>query len=110
MVVGFDINRPQWTQELEAIAEAANGTYLQVAEAEDLSAQVVAAVTLSPPEFQVVNADDQPVAHETFGASVTLDPGEYTLKFEHLGESITTGFWIHPTRTTRVHFDPATDR
>ncbi len=106
-IVGFDIRRSNWSAELEEVAAAARGSYVQVDEAEALVAAVVHEVAPEPPAFVLTDEAGERVADGRFGGSLELQPGPYSLSFEFAGQSLESSFWIHPGRTTRVHFDPS---
>lgn len=109
-IVGLDIDRSEWSTELEAVATAARGSYVQVEEAEDLVGAVVHEVAPEPPVFVLTGQASEHVAEGRFGDSLELPPGPYTLSFEYAGEPLESSFWIHPGRTTRVRFDPSAPR
>jgi hypothetical protein len=46
------------------------------------------------------------LAAGTFGDTVALAPGPYTLSFQHRGEPVETELWIHADRTTWVRLNP----
>lgn len=105
-ILGFDINRPNWTRQLTQMAEASNGWYHPVAEAANLARDLKAMVTPPPPAFQIETPDGQQVAEGRFGGeALVLEPGEYLLRSELPGKNLETRFWVHPGRDTRVHFD-----
>jgi len=104
-VVGFDIDRPEWTKQLHAIANAAGGQYVQVERADELADQVVAVVVPAPPAFEVFDEGGTPVARGRFGDSLVLEPAVYRLAFEFSGKSVDTTLWVKPGQTTKVHLD-----
>ncbi len=109
VVVGLDISRPEWTRELQAVAEAAGGEYVPADDAAALAARLESSAGMSTPRFELRGADGEPVAAGTFGDTVALAPGPYTLRFQHRGEPVETELWIHPDRTTWVRLDPRAD-
>jgi len=106
-IVGFDIKRSEWSAELEAVAAAAKGSYVQVDEAEALAREVVHAAAPEPPDFVLRDEAGENVAEGRFGDSLELEPGAYVLHFEYGGEPHESSFWAHAGRTTRIRFDPA---
>lgn len=105
VVVGFDIQRPEWTRELEAVAVAAHGEYVLVNDTASLTARLASSVSNAPPTFELVDASGGHVAAGTFGDSLALEPGPYTMHFVQAGKPRDADFWIHPSRTTRVRLD-----
>jgi len=104
-VVGFDIDRPEWTRQLHAIADAAGGEYLQVDEADALAAHVTSILAPEPPAFEVTDEKGTLVVRGRFGVSFTLEPAPYTITFHYSGEPFNTTFWVNPGRTTKVRLD-----
>tara|TARA_R110002073_G_scaffold88220_2_gene209360 strand:- start:18177 stop:22727 length:4551 start_codon:yes stop_codon:yes gene_type:complete len=105
-VVGFDIDRPDWTEQLHAMAEAAEGTYVEVAEAAQLASLVVQTVRAGPPSFEVLSATDQPIAQGTFGDRVELPEGDYVLAYEHGGRAERVAFHVRPGATVTARLRP----
>ncbi len=107
-IVGFDINRADWTQQLNAMAEAARGTYRPVKEAALLAAELKQKVYPSPPAFQVIGSEDQVVASSTFGQEpLTLEKGSYLLRTDSTDVPFETEFRIRPEGITRITLDMA---
>jgi hypothetical protein len=106
--VGFDIGRPEWTEQLHAMAEAGGGRYVQVDHAAELADRVAAAVLAEAPRFDVVDPNGTTVARGRFGDTVELEPGPYTLTFRVQDDDVAKPLHIAPGRTTRVHLDPTT--
>lgn len=96
VVVGFDIQREDWSKQLSAIAEAASAPYLPAPQAADLEPMLRAASGFKPSVFQVLNEEGVTVAEGTFGDKISLEPGSYEIKS---GEQ---------TRSIRIHSEAVT--
>jgi len=107
LVMGFDIDRPNWERQLQAIADAAGGQYVSVDQADELAARVVSVVTPEPPAFEVLDDANETVARGRFGDEIPLEPGAYTLSFRFDGRPVTSSFWVSPGRVVRIHLDAA---
>ena len=108
-VVGFDINQPRWTQQLEQMANAAGGAYWPVRQAPALTRGLEAIVAPPAPAFTLTRTDDDTTLgpYDFNAPPIELPPGEYRLDTEHLGHAFTTTFWINPEATTRINLDAA---
>ncbi len=105
-VVGFDINRERWTQQLRAMAQAGGGRYRPVRQAEQLTADLKSIVYPEPPQFIVRDANGEQIATGAFGGkSIQLKPGQYSLLTQYLGQEFKPEFWINGDSTTHIAFD-----
>lgn len=105
-VLGFDINRPNWTLQLEQMAEASGGRYHPVAEAADLTRDLKYMVSPPPPAFEILDTNGELVTQSQFGGNdIELEPGEYRLKTKLADREMETTFWIRPGSATRLTFD-----
>lgn len=104
-VVGFDINRPDWTQQLQGIAKAGGGQYLTAAKADTLLRELKSAVFRVPETFVVTTPKGQPVLQAPFGTEKPLPEGEYRFTAAFGGRKYVEPFWINTDATTAVVFD-----
>jgi Mg-chelatase subunit ChlD len=104
-VVGFDINRPDWTQQLQAIARSGGGQYLTAAKEGALLRELKSAVFRVPENFVVTTATGQPVMTAAFGTEKVLPEGKYRLTTIFGGRRYAEPFWINTDATTAVVFD-----
>jgi len=104
-VVGFDINRPDWTEQLQGIAASGKGQYLTAAKADTLLRELKSAVFRVPDTFVVTTAKGQPVLTAPFGTEKVLHEGEYRLTTTFGGKRYAEPFWINTDATTAVVFD-----
>jgi hypothetical protein len=112
-VVGFDINRPDWSQQLQGIAQRGNGQYLTAARADTLVRELKSAVFRVPETFVITTAKGQPVTQAPFGTEKVLPEGEYRFTTAFAGRKYVEPFWINTDATTAIVFDAskvATDR
>jgi Mg-chelatase subunit ChlD len=106
-IVGFDINREDWTQQLRAMADAAGGRYWSAGDAETLMRQVRDALAPAPEGFDILDANGQRIAAGKFGDRLTLREGKYALRTSYAGQQFNQEFWINTERTTSVSFNAA---
>lgn len=110
-IVGFDINRSRWVEQLRAIADAGGGVYWPVREAAALTQDLEAIVYPRPPAYRLLRVTEnveEAVAVEPFGGEpVELEPGRYRLAANYLGHDFEAEFWINPEATTRVELNAA---
>jgi Mg-chelatase subunit ChlD len=104
-VVGFDINRPDWTEQLQGIARRGKGQYLTAAKADALLRELKSAVFRVPDTFVVTTAKGQPVMKATFGAEKVLPEGQYQFTTNYGGRKYSESFWINTEATTAIVFD-----
>ncbi len=102
-ILGFDINRPNWTRQLKGMAEASGGVYMPVEDAANLARDLVAIVSPPPPAFRLLTPEGELVAEGRFGDTLdTLEPGEYRMETTVSDSVHITEFWLHPGRSTRL--------
>lgn len=107
-IVGFDINRDDWTRELAAMAKSGRGQYLPAAQTETLLAQLRQAVYRVPDGYVLADDRGRVVHRGPFGDMVEkLEPGKYVLSTSLAGLSFKRDLWINPQTTTTARFDPA---
>jgi hypothetical protein len=104
-IVGFDINQPEWSSQLQAMAQAAGARYWPAAHGADLERSVRNAVLGIPEQLVVSDADGHPVKTTRFGDSVSLAPGKYRMSTTFAGRPIEQEFYISPDETTSITFD-----
>jgi Mg-chelatase subunit ChlD len=104
-VVGFDINRPDWTRQLQGIAASGRGQYLTASKADTLLRELKSAVFRVPDTFVVTTRTGQPVLSAPFGTEKALHEGEYRLTTVFGGKRYSEPFWINTDATTAVVFD-----
>ena len=105
-ILGFDINRKTWLDQLREMARVSGGQYRPVGGAGRLAEDLKSIVYPEPPGFLVRNEKGNTAAEGTFdGEPIELAPGKYTLSAEYLGHMFNTEFWINAQATTRINFD-----
>jgi hypothetical protein len=105
-IVGFDIHREDWSEQLRAMAESARGRYVPASEGEALERELRAAVLGTPDSFVLFDAGGAEVARGAFGESRTLPEGKYRLAITFSGQRFEEEFWINTDSTTTLVFDP----
>lgn len=106
-VVGFDIQKDSWLRELEGLATEGRGKFWRVSDPDTIAATVRSAVTGQPEPFVVRDDSGAELARGTFGDSVTLPAGRYTLSTSFAGQSLEETLTIDSGTTTAVTFRPA---
>jgi len=102
-IIGFDINRPAWTEQLTAMAKAAGGNYVPVQNTQRLAQDVKSMVYPEAPSFRLSGPEGQEFAAQEFGqASLELPPGAYVLQSSYLGKEIKQAFHIASDRRTTI--------
>jgi hypothetical protein len=104
-IIGFDINREDWTEQLQAMAQAAGGQYLPAANNELLLRELRTAVFETPDTFVVLDESQKQVAAGEFGKSVELPPGRYSIRSSYGGQTFEEPLWINAGSTTAVTFN-----
>jgi Mg-chelatase subunit ChlD len=104
-IVGFDINRDDWSQQLQAMAAASNGQYLPAARGDALLRELRASVFETPESFTVVDDSQKQVAAGKFGESVQLPAGKYRIRAAYGGRAFEETMWINAGTTTAVTFE-----
>lgn len=106
-VVGFDINREDWTRQLQGIADSSGGQYLSAAKADALLRELKSAVFRVPDAFVVTTPKGQPLLRAAFGTEKALPEGQYLFTTAFGGQKYSQPFWINTGATTAVVFDAA---
>jgi len=104
-IVGFDINREDWTDQLTKMATAAGGEYLSASKAEQLQQELREAVFATPSGCKVFDDHGKLVQSLPFGQSVDLPPGRYHMETDYAGQHFEQPFFISPAETTSITFD-----
>lgn len=104
-IVGFDINQPDWSEQLQAMAQAAGARYWPAARGAELERSVRNAVLGLPEQFVLSDADGHPAKTARFGDSMTLDPGKYHFSTIFAGRQFEQDLYINPEETTSLTFD-----
>ena len=105
-VVGFDVTgRPDWVQQLHAIAEHGHGQYWPASQGQELREQLRSAVLGMPEQFTLLDKDGHFLATGQFGQSKTLPEGKYRIQTAYGGQPFEQEFWINTDSTTSVVFD-----
>jgi hypothetical protein len=104
-IVGFDIDREDWSQQLQAIAAASNGQYLPAARGDALLRELRTAVFETPESFIVLDEAQKQVAAGKFGESVQLPAGKYRIRAAYGGRAFEETMWINAGTTTAVTFE-----
>ncbi|HEX8524742.1 MAG TPA: DUF4352 domain-containing protein [Tepidisphaeraceae bacterium] len=106
-IVGFDINREDWTQQLQAMATACGGQYLAAAKSDSLLRELRTAVFETPETYTVLDANGREIASGPFGKVAELAAGKYTLRTTYANQTFEETFWINAGATTAVTFQAA---
>jgi hypothetical protein len=104
-IVGFDINRADWDEQLQGMAARGRGTYLPASEAASLARDLRSAVFRVPDTFVVTTAKGQPVFKAQFGTTKALPEGKYRFQTTFAGKLYSQDFWVNTDSTTAVVFD-----
>jgi Mg-chelatase subunit ChlD len=103
-IVGFDIGRPDYTEQLMAITQAARGQYYAAADGEALLRELRTAIFQTPDGFAVFDEAAKQVAAGEFGDSVQLPPGKYRIRATYGSRAFEESLWINAGTTTAVTF------
>jgi Mg-chelatase subunit ChlD len=103
-IVGFDINRDDWTQQLQDMAQRSGGIYLTATKPEALMRELRSAVYRTPSGFAVLDKDGKEIGRGAFGDALKLQEGRYRLRTEFAGQRFDEEFWINTESTTAVTF------
>ena len=106
-IVGFDINQPDWSEQLQAMATVSGGRYWPAAKAADLQRGVRAAVLGVPEQYVLFDADGHEVARNAFGIPAKLPAGKYRFQTAYAGQTFEREIWLNPGSITSVRFDAA---
>lgn len=104
-IVGFDINEPDWSTQLQAMAQASGGRYWPAAKGADLERSVRNAVLGIPDQFTLLDGDGHSLKDGHFGDSIPLPEGKYSLRTAFAGRRFDQEFHISPQETTLISFD-----
>jgi Mg-chelatase subunit ChlD len=104
-IVGFDINQPDWSAQLQNIAKASRGSYWPAAKASDLERTVRTAVLGLPDEYVVLSDSGKEIARGRFGQPQQLPEGKYKFQARFAGRDIAEEFWINAGEPTEITFD-----
>jgi len=104
-VVGFDINQPDWTEQLLGMADRGGGHYWPAARAADLERGLRINVLGLPEQYVVLDARGRQVVRAAFGQSASLPEGKYRLQTTYAGNAVEREFSIIGGSTTSVSFD-----
>jgi Mg-chelatase subunit ChlD len=104
-IVGFDINREDWTQQLQEMARRSGGMYLTASRPEALMRELRSAVYRTPTGFVVLDKSGREVVKGAFGEGAKLPEGQYTFRTVFAGQRFDETFWINTEGVTAVTFD-----
>jgi hypothetical protein len=104
-IVGFNINRDDWSKQLAAMTQAAHGVYWPAAQADALEEDVRAAVLGTPRNFTVLNPAGKQVAAAPFGQALSLPEGQYRFITQFAARPFSADFWINTNKTTAILFN-----
>lgn len=104
-IVGFDINEPDWSTQLQAMAQASGGRYWPAAKGADLERNVRNAVVGIPENFTISDASGADLKSGHFGDSLSLPPGKYRMRTPFAGHTFDQDFYISPQEVTSLTFD-----
>ncbi|MCC5790185.1 MAG: VWA domain-containing protein [Opitutales bacterium] len=89
VIVGFDIHREDWAQQLQAMAEAAEAPYFPAAEAGELEPSLRRASGFSASGVRVYGTGDELLGEGVFGDSFSLPPGIYIVERGEIRRRVT---------------------
>jgi len=104
-IVGFDINTPEWSQQLQEMASVSGGRYWPAARGAELQRSVRNAVLGVPEQFTILDADGHAVAQGQFGDSKSLPEGKYHFRTDFAGRAFDQEFYCSAGEQTSVTFD-----
>ncbi|MDQ3440435.1 MAG: VWA domain-containing protein, partial [Planctomycetota bacterium] len=106
-VVGFDVQRADWVEQLTGLARSGGGQYLAAADGAALHREMKMAVLGLPESFSITDVSGKPAGGGEFGKSVPLPEGKYTFRTDFAGKAFEEPFWINAGSPTAVTFDAA---
>ena len=106
-VVGFDINQPDWAEQLQGMAQHGGGRYWPAARAADLELGIHNSVLGVPGQYVVLDIAGREVARAAFGQPAILPEGKYRLQTIYAGKPVEREFSISAASITAVTFDAA---
>jgi hypothetical protein len=102
-IVGFDIGRKDWQDQLQAMSKAAGTQYWSAGKPELLSARLQNAALQAPEGFKVLDAKGAAeVAAGQFGVPLKLRQGKYLFQTEWQGQPARQEFWVNTDATTAI--------
>lgn len=101
-VIGFDIGRADWSEQLAAIAERGRGRYWPARDAESLLAWVRGILAPAPEDYVVLDGAGQEVARARFGQALRLPEGRYRVRTVFEGTILEEPVGIATDATTSV--------
>jgi len=105
--VGFDINREDWSQQLQAMAAASGGQYLAARQGDVLLRELRTAVFETPDAFTLFDSTNKPIFTGQFGQSMQLPAGKYRIRATYAGRTFEENAWVNAGTTTAVTFQAA---
>ena len=106
-IVGFDINQPDWSEQLQTMAQKSGAKYWPAPRGAELLRSVKNAVLGIPEEFAVLDNAGREVFRGHFGDAKTLPEGKYRFQTVFTGWTFADEFYISPEQVTAVTFDAA---
>jgi hypothetical protein len=106
-IVGFDIGRDDWREELLGMTRRAHGRYLPASGAEDLPRELRSAALDVPDHYDILDMEGKRLTSGMFGESKMLPEGRYKVRTEFDGHALEKEFWVNTEATTAVLFDAA---
>jgi len=105
-IIGFDIGRQDWEEQLISMASRAGGHYRPAADATALAAELKRAVLGFPEGFLILSPDGKEVTRGKFGETRILPEGRYQILALGPGgfERWKDNFWINTGEVTSVVF------
>ncbi len=103
-IVGFAIDRPDWTEQIKKAAAAAGGSYVAATDAATL-AQSLRTVVLGIPDGFTVRGSDGLERSGRFGDALTLPEGKYEVTVTFGTERLVRTAWVNTGGHTGVVFD-----
>lgn len=110
VIVGFDINRPAWTMQLEGMAAASGARYLTADSASDLNLSMEEATGAQAARFEILDAGGNSVAQGQAEQPVSLPPGDYTVVIQREGTTFRENIRVLSGSTTRLSMDRILNR
>lgn len=103
-VVGFAIDRPDWTAQIQKAAAAAGGAYVPATDATSL-AQTLRTVVFGIPDGFTVRGPDGKERQAGFGEVLTLPEGKYEVSVTFGEQRLVRTAWVNTGGHTGVVFD-----
>ncbi|MCB9911173.1 MAG: VWA domain-containing protein [Planctomycetes bacterium] len=106
-IVGFDIGKPAWQDQLEQMAQAAGGAYLTADQGAELLPSVRAALQPLPDTITVEPRSGGPAQSLALPVHCELAGGEYLVRFQVGAEAFEIPIRVPNGGQTRIVLDPA---